>query len=89
MDGGLFVSMQRTNVANKFSEIVKTAAIARYTIHDLRRTFCTDLMTLDVNQPVVRELAEHQEAATTAKYYQWADDPMKREAINRLNRGAG
>jgi integrase len=83
-DGGPFMSMLRTNVPERFRAIVKTAGIKRCTVHDLRRTFCTDLARLGINQLVVQRLAGHAAAATTARYYQWVDDAMKREAIERL-----
>ncbi|UCE62055.1 MAG: tyrosine-type recombinase/integrase [Phycisphaerales bacterium] len=89
-DGGPFVSLgpDGTTVSHRFKQIVETAGIAGCTIHDLRRTFCTDLARLGVNQLVVQRLAGHASASTTARYYQLVDDPMKREAVSRLSRSA-
>jgi len=71
-------------VADRFREIMKRARIVRCTIHDLRRTYCTDLARLGVNQLVVQRLAGHSSETTTAKFYQLVDDPMKRAAVKRL-----
>ena len=83
-DGGPFRSMRYTVTAKQFQDIVADAGIAHCTLHDLRRTFCTDLARLGVNQLVVQRLAGHASSATTATYYQHIDDGMKREAVARL-----
>ena len=86
-DGGPFRAMRYTVTAKQFQNIVKAAGIAHCTLHDLRRTFCTDLARLGVNQMVVQRLAGHASSATTAKYYQYADDGMKRDAVAKLTAG--
>ncbi len=83
-DGGPFKSFSKSVLCKQFKDAVKAAAIKRCTIHDLRRTFCTDLARLGVNQLVVQRLAGHATASTTARYYQWVDDDMKRDAIAKL-----
>jgi integrase len=89
-DGGPFKSLgTRKNVADGFRRIVEAAGIEYCTFHDLRRTFCTDLARLGVNQLIVQKLAGHADASTTAKYYQHVDDPMKRDAVAKLSRSAG
>ena len=70
-----------------FNDIVATAGIAKCTVHDLRRTFCTDLARLGVNQSVVQRLAGHVSPATTERYYQYIDDETKRDAVSRLSAG--
>ena len=85
-DGGPFVAFQHLNVPQRFTAIVVTAGIDHCTFHDLRRTFCTDLARLGVNQLVVQRLAGHASSTTTAKFYQHIDDDMKRDAINKLKR---
>ena len=86
-DGGPFRSLNRVSVDKRFREIVKQAGIAHCTIHDLRRTFCTDLARLGVNQLVIQRLAGHACAATTATYYQFVNDEMKKEAVAKLATG--
>ncbi len=83
-DGGPFRAWNYYNTPKRFRDIVKAAGITKCTIHDLRRTFCTDLCRLGVNQLVVQKLAGHASAMTTAKYYQHVDDGMKRDAVSRL-----
>jgi len=89
-DGGPFVSLGApSQVCHRFRQIVEAAGIAHCTIHDLRRTFCTDLARLGVNQVVAQRLAGHASSSTTARYYQHVDDGMKRDAVARLARSAG
>jgi len=83
-DGGPFKSINANSAPKVFKKLVDAAGIPPCTIHDLRRTFCTDLARVGVNQLVVQKLAGHSSATTTAKYYQLADDAMKRDAIERL-----
>ena len=84
-DGGPFVALGRPGwVCQQFRAIVEAAGIARCTIHDLRRTFCTDLARLGVNQLIAQRLAGHASSSTTAKYYQHIDDGSKRDAILKL-----
>ena len=68
-DEGPFMSMRTINRATWFREIVRSASIGRCTIHDLRRTYCTDIARLRVNPLVVERLAGHAAASTTAWYY--------------------
>lgn len=79
--------MRPRTVEQQFQRIVEAAGIERCKLHDLRRTFCTDLARLGVNRLVVHRLADHSTAATTAKYYQSVDDGMKRDAVDRLAAG--
>ncbi len=58
-------------------------------VHDLRRTFCTDLAKLGVNQLVVQQLAGHANSKTTEVFYQRVDDDTKRDAVERLAKSAG
>lgn len=69
----------------EFKKIVRRSGIQPCTIHDLRRTFCTDLARAGVNQLVIQRLAGHADAATTAKYYQVVQDDTLRGAILRLD----
>lgn len=83
--GGPFAGLGRPGwVCEQFRVIVEAAGIARCTIHDLRRTFCTDLARLGVNQLIAQRLAGHASSSTTAKYYQHIDDGSKRDAILKL-----
>ncbi len=89
-DGGPFRSIRtRSKLQKLFTKAVKAAGIEHCTFHDLRRTFCTDLARVGVNQLVVQKLAGYSSQTTTAKYYQHIDDPMKRDAVDKLRRTAG
>ena len=60
---GPFGNLNANTTPKHFRAIVKAAEIASCTIHDLRRTFCTDLARLGVNQLVVQRLAGHSTGA--------------------------
>lgn len=83
-DGGPFRSMNENTICAHFRAIVDAAGIESCTIHDLRKTFCTDLLRAGVNQLVVQNLAGHASPATTARYYCWVDDSTKRNAVAKL-----
>jgi integrase len=85
-DGGPFRSMTPSGSCHAFQAIVKAAGIAPCVIHDLRRTFCTDLARAGVNALVMQHLAGHAAMQTTAKFYTAVDDSMKRDAIRRLGK---
>lgn len=86
-DGGPFQSLKSVNAANRFRIISERFGIDHCCIHDLRKTFCTDVARLGVNQLVGQRLAGHGCAATTATYFQFVNDDMKREAIAKLAPG--
>ena len=89
-DGGPFRSFRSPDKAAKMVRgIVESAGIARCTIHDLRKTYCTDLLERGVNQAVVQALADHSSSATTSRYYQAVVDRTKREAVQKLTVAAG
>ncbi len=67
--------------SSDFGCIVKAAGIRHCTLHDLRRTFCTDLARGGVNQVICQALAGHVSGETTAKFYQAVDDEMRRAAV--------
>lgn len=88
-DSWPFATMIEKGMPKQGNAIVKTAGIATCTVHDLRRTFCTDLARLGVNQLVVQRLAGHSCAATTANYYTHINDATKRDAVARLSGTTG
>ena len=52
-------------------------------IHDLRRTFATQLRSLGVDRLVVSKLLNHAEAGSTKIYDRYAADPEKTAAMER------
>jgi integrase len=57
------------NVRSEFRRIVKRAGIVWCTLHDLRRTFVSQLAMAGVNAAVVQKLAGHCQISTTIKHY--------------------
>jgi integrase len=72
------------SIIKVFHRIVRAAGIEPCTIHDLRRTFCTDLARAGVNQLVIGRLAGHADSKTTARYYQVVQEEALRDAILRI-----
>ena len=68
-------------------KIVKARAIVagvdRFSPHDFRRTFCTDLLESGEDVLTVQELAGHSSPATTAKYDKRGES-RKRKAVRNL-----
>jgi integrase len=52
-------------------------------LHDLRRTFATQLRSLGVDRLVVSKLLNHAEGGVTKIYDRWAADPEKTTAMER------
>lgn len=59
----------RHNFSRDFRAIVKRAGIPHCTLHDLRRTFVSQLARAGVNQAIVQKLAGHASMATTLRFY--------------------
>lgn len=82
---GPFTGLGSTSTVQRwFRRIRISAGIKHCTLHDLRKTFCSRLAELGVNQAVVQALAGHASAATTAAYYQRIQQDVQRAAIERL-----
>jgi len=58
----------RNNIQPTFRRIVKKAGISSCTLHDLRRTFCTEV-SKKMPPKVLMELAGHSDIKVTEKYY--------------------
>ena len=59
------------------------AKIPHWRLHDLRRTFATQLRSLGVDRVVVSKLLNHAEAGVTKIYDRYAADPEKAAAMER------
>jgi integrase len=59
------------------------APIPDWRLHDLRRTFATQLRSLGVDRLVVSKLLNHAEAGVTKIYDRYAADPEKSAAMER------
>jgi len=93
-DSALFKRIQRngkvasqplttTGLTGILAELQQTAGIARFTPHDMRRTFITRLLEQGVDINTVRQLAGHSDISTTTRY-DYRDDDMKAKASQRL-----
>jgi integrase len=55
-----------------------------FRFHDLRVSFCTNLVAAGVEAPTLMKLARHRSIATTMKYYHGRTDEADRRAIERM-----
>ncbi|WP_323176113.1 tyrosine-type recombinase/integrase [Pantoea ananatis] len=93
-DSALFRRIQRsgkvasqplttTGLTGILAELQQTSNIARFTPHDMRRTFITRLLEQGVDINTVRQLAGHSDISTTASYDHRGDE-AKVTASQRL-----
>ena len=72
-----------TGLTGILMELQHTSGIARFTPHDMRRTFITRLLEQGVDINTVRQLAGHSDISTTT-LYDYRGDSMKISASRRL-----
>lgn len=72
-----------TGLTRILEQLQQTSDIARFTPHDMRRTFITRLLEQGVDINTVRQLAGHSDITTTTRY-DYRDDDMKAKASQRL-----
>ncbi|KMK82613.1 tyrosine-type recombinase/integrase [Pectobacterium brasiliense] len=93
-DSALFNRIQRngkvasqplttTGLTGILVELQQTTGVARFTPHDMRRTFITRLLEQGVDINTVRQLAGHSDISTTTRY-DCRDEDMKVKASQRL-----
>jgi len=64
-------------------ERASRAGVKRFSPHDFRRTFCSDLLDTDTDVFTVQKLAGHASPVTTAKYDRRGEE-TKQKAVQRL-----
>lgn len=57
-----------------WTRIIERAGIRHATIHDVRRTFCTNMIEAGIPLPIVSAAMGHKSTQTTAKHYSFASD---------------
>ncbi|EKF64885.1 putative integrase/recombinase [Serratia plymuthica A30] len=93
-DAALFNRIQRNGkVANQpltttgltgiLEQLQQTSGIARFTPHDMRRTFITRLLEQGVDINTVRQLAGHSDISTTTRY-DYRGETMKMNASKQI-----
>lgn len=93
-DSALFSRIQRngkvasqtlttTGLTGILAELQYTSGIARFTPHDMRRTFITRLLEQGVDINTVRQLAGHSDISTTTRY-DCRGESMKISASKRI-----
>jgi site-specific recombinase XerD len=60
------------------------AGLSKFTPHDMRRTFASDLLDAGVDLVTVQKLMGHSDANTTAGYDRWGE-VAKRSAVKKLH----
>ena len=60
--------VKSTNTWRDFQAVRRKAGLPKFSIHDLRKNYCTNLSAA-IPMHVVRELAGHSDIRTTQKYY--------------------
>lgn len=76
-------SLTTTGLTGILAELQRTSNIARFTPHDMRRTFITRLMEQGVDINTVRQLAGHRDISTTTRY-DCRGDSMQISASRRI-----
>ncbi len=73
------------NPRKMFDQMCEKAKIENLTIHDLRRTFASYLVTLGVHQYVISKLLGHKQVGVTQTYARPQDETLK-EAVEKLEK---
>jgi integrase len=74
------------NLARSFHRIAKAEGLPPIRLHGLRHTTATLLKTLGVPARDAMGILGHSRAAVTLEVYTDADDPSRKEAIDRISR---
>lgn len=74
--------LARGDISKMFIRLRKDAKITKHlTAHLLRHTFCTNLLFNGADIRFIKDLAGHQDIATTSRYYLGRDDKVLKEVV--------
>ncbi|SQA97259.1 Tyrosine recombinase XerC [Cedecea neteri] len=65
---GVSHALTTTGLTGILAQLQQDSGIARFTPHDMRRTFITRLLEQGVDINTVRQLAGHSDVSTTTRY---------------------
>jgi integrase len=78
-------SCHARTVAVTWERLQKWAKIREpFRFHDMRVSFCTNLVAAGVQAPVLMKLARHKSLATTMKYYRGKTEEADRRALEMM-----
>lgn len=80
---GVSHALTTTGLTGILEQLQHAAGIARFTPHDMRRTFITRLLEQGVDINTVRQLAGHSDVSTTTRY-DYRGESMKVNASTRV-----
>lgn len=66
-----------TTIAKSWSTIRKKANLKDFTIHDIRHTYASHLVSSGLSLKIVGKLLGHTQASTTERYAHLADEPLR------------
>lgn len=74
------VALNRRKIERICKRVARAAGVEKFSPHDLRRTFCTEMLAADVDLPTVQRFMGHASPDTTAGYDR---RPFERDAAAR------
>lgn len=78
--------MEPRNVNRHFYEVIKTAGISHFRLHDLRHYCASLLLAQGVQLKIVSEILGHAQLSTTADIYTHILPEVKKDALNLMDR---
>ncbi len=77
--------LNANKVLERFGTLLKRAGLPHIRLHDLRHSFATMMLKLDVHPKIVQELLGHSRIAETLDIYSHVLPTMQEGAMNKLN----
>lgn len=77
-------------IRHTWTKLQKWAGIERpYRFHDMRVSFCTNLVAAGIEAPTLMKLSRHRSITTTMKFYRGRTDDADRRAVEQMFAAAG